>query len=131
MEPWVIYDGNRVAAYDGLQKLCTYAGRSMLWCDGLWSFMLEDQELFEEFVYYLNHHAFLDKMKAGGGYSMTDLYVQQLDRFNIKQDSGKNTAACNKEEMVLNAFDAMAKLKKDPEKPARKWQEGFGMDKMS
>ena len=129
MEPWVIYDGNRVAAYDGLQKLCIYAGRSALWCDGLWSFMLEDGDLYEEFVYYLNHHAFLDKMTASG-YSMTDLYVQQLDRFNIKQDSGKNTAACNKEEMVLNTFDAMAKLKKESDKPTRKWQQGFGMDKM-
>lgn len=128
-EPWMIYDGNRVAVYDSLQKLCEYAGRSMQWCDALWAFMLEDGELFGEFVYYLNHHDFMDKMQAGG-YSLTDLYVQQLDRFNIMQDSGKNTAACNKEEMVLNAFEAMARLMKEPGKLTRKWQEGYGMDKM-
>lgn len=130
MEPWLIYDGNHVAAYNSLQKLCEYAGRSIQRCDELWALMLEDRELFEEFVYYLNHHAFLDKMKVCG-FSMTDLYVQQLDRYNIKQDSGKNTAACNKEEMALNTFEAMAKLKKEPDKPIRKWQEGFGMDKTS
>lgn len=126
----MIYDGNHVAVYDRLQRLCEYAGRSMQWCDSLWAFMLEDGELIEEFVYYLNHHDFLDKMKVGG-YSLTDLYVQQLDRFNIMQDSGKNTAACNKEEMVLNAFETMARLKKEPGKLTRKWQEGYGMDKMS
>lgn len=129
MEPWLIYDGNHVAVYDSLQRLCEYAGRPIRWCDGLWSFMLEDRELYEEYVHYLNHHVFLDKMKVAG-FSMTDLYVQQLDRYNIRQDSGKNTSACNKEEMVLDAFDAMAKLKKDSDKPTRKWQEGFGMDKM-
>ena len=129
MEPWVIYDGNHVAAYDGLRKLCEYVGRPVQWCDGLWGIMLEDRELFEEFVYYLNRHVFLDRLKVSG-FSMTDLYVQQLDRYNIKQDSGKNTAACNKEEMVLNTFDVMAKLRKEPERPTRKWQEGFGMDKM-
>lgn len=126
----MIYDGNHVAVYDRLQRLCEYAGRSMQWCDSLWAFMLEDGELIEEFVYYLNHHDFLDKMKVGG-YSLTDLYVQQLDRFNIMQDSGKNTAACNKEEMVLNAFETMARLKKEPGKLTRKWQEGYGMDTMS
>lgn len=129
MESWVIYDGNRVAVYDGLQKLCAYTGKSALWGDGLWSFMLEDEELFAEFAHYLHHHAFLDKMKVNG-YSMTDLYVQQIDRYNIKQDSGKNTAACNKEEMALAAFDAMAKLRRGPEQPSRKWQDGFGMDQM-
>lgn len=130
MEPWMIYDGNHVAAYDGLRKLCEYVGRPVQWCDELWSFMLADRELFGEFMYYLNHHVFADGMKVSG-YSMTDLYVQQLDRYNIRQDSGKNTAACNKEEMVLDAFEAMAKLKRESDQSTRKWQEGFGMDKMS
>lgn len=130
MEPWVIFNGNHVAVYEGLRRLCAYAGKQVQWCDKLWAFMLEDPALFEEFLYYLNHHDFLDKLKIAG-YSMTDLYVQQLDRFNLRQDSGKNTAACNKEEMVLNTFYTMARLKKDPDKFDRRWQEGFGMDKMS
>lgn len=129
MEPWVIYDGNHVTAYEGLQKLCEYAGRPIQWCDELWACMLEEKALLNEFMYYLDHHVFADKMKVAG-YSLTDLYVQQLDRFNIQRDTGKNTAACNKEEMVLDAFRTMAELKKDPEKLIRKWQEGFGMDRM-
>ena len=129
MEPWVIYDGNRVAVYDGLCRLCEYAGKERSWCDGLWSHLLEDGELMEEFSYYLRHHAFLDNMKTAG-YSLTDLYVQQLDRFNISRDSGKNTAACNKEEMVLEAFETMAGMRKEPERTTRKWKDGFGKDQI-
>lgn len=126
----MIYDGNHIAVYEGLRRLCVYANKQEQWCDELWTFMLEDRALLEEFIYYISHHDFLGKMKTAG-YSMTDLYVQQLERFNLRQDSGKNTSACNKEEMVLDAFYTMAKLKKDPDELSRKWQEGFGMDKMS
>lgn len=128
-EPWLIYDGNRVVMYERMQDLCVYAGKTPAWCDGLWAALLEDAELFEEFAYYMNHHGFLDKAKAGG-YSLSDLYVQQLDLYNLRQDTGKHTAACNKEAMVLDAFDRMVQLKKDPDKRSREWQDGFGMDKM-
>lgn len=129
MESWIIYDGNHVAAYESLRKLCEYANRPIQWCDELWGRMLEEQDLMDEFLYYLGHHVFADKMKVEG-YSLTDLYVQQLDRYNISRDSGKNTAACNKEEMVLGAFEMMSKLKQNPEETLRKWRDGFGMDRM-
>lgn len=130
MRPWVIYDGNLVEAYEGLQKMCESVGRPIQWCDELWAFMLEERVLLYDFMYYLDHHVLSDHVKAAG-YSLTDLYVQQLDRYNIRQDTGKNTAACNKEEMVLDTFYAMAKLRQDPEGMTRKWQEGFGMDNMT
>ena len=129
MDTWVIYDGNRVAVYEGLRSLCEYAGRDTQWCDRLWGLLLTDGELMEEFADYLRKHTFADRVKAGG-YSMTDLYVQQLDAYNIRQDSGKNTAACNKEEMVLEAFDTMAKLRRKSGQPPHGWQDGFGMDRM-
>ena len=129
MRPWVIYDGNLVEAYEGLQKLCEYVGRPIQWCDELWALMLEEREILYEFMYYLDHHVLSDKIKVAG-YSLTDLYVQQLDRYNISRDSGKNTAACNKEEMVLGAFEMMSKLKINPEETLRKWRDGFGMDRM-
>lgn len=129
-EPWLIIDGNRIAVYERLKQLCEYAGKPSDWCDRLWAAALEDPELFEELAYYMNRHSFLDRAKAGG-YSVTDLYVQQLDLYNLRQDTGKHTAACNKEEMVLNAFEAMARMRNDPDRQQPgKWQEGFGMDQM-
>lgn len=124
----IILDAGRIKAYEGLKMLCEYAGKDSGWCDGLWMDMLTDYELYEEFVYYLAHHSLADNMKVEG-YSLTDFYVWQMERHNLANDTGKNTAGCNKEEMVLQAFKSMAEMKKAPEYYKRKLSEGRGMDK--
>lgn len=108
--------------------LCEYAGKNELWCDELWMDMLSDHELYEEFLYYLEHHSFADRMKVTG-YSLTDLYVWRMQRDNLSKDTGKNTESCNKEEMVLQAFRTMAQMKKDPVRYAGKLNENAGMDR--
>lgn len=125
----IVYGTEKIRAYDGLVKLCGYAGRTAEWCDGLWQEMLSDSELYHEFVYYLEHHVPKDSMKVHG-YSLTDLYVWQMERFNIRRDSGKNTDSCNKEEMMLDAFWAMARMKKDPSVYLDRLARGAGMDRM-
>lgn len=124
----IILDSEKLKVYESLKMLCDYAGKSMEWRDKLWMDILTDYELYEEFVYYLEHHSLLDHMQAEG-FSLTDFYVWQMDRYNIVSDSGKNTAACNKEEMVLQAFKAMAEMKKNPEYYKRKLTDGSGMDR--
>lgn len=124
----IIFDSGKIKAYESLKMLCEYTGKSMEWCDGLWMDMLTDHELYEEFVYYLEHHALADHMRVEG-YSLTDFYVWQMERYNLASDSGKNTGACNKEEMVLQSFKAMAEMKKNPEYYKRKLSDGSGMDK--
>ena len=66
--------------YDGLVRLCDYAGKSVEWCDKLWQEMLSDREVYDEFVYYLEHHVPGDLMKVRG-YSLTDLYVWQIEQY--------------------------------------------------
>ena len=124
----IIFDSGKIKAYEGLKMLCEYSGKSSEWCDGLWMDMLNDYELYEEFVYYLEHHAPADHMKVEG-YSLTDFYVWQMERYNLAGDIGKNTAECNKEEMILQSFKAMAEMKKNPEYYKRKFTDGSGMDK--
>lgn len=125
----IVYGTERVRAYDGLARLCEYAGRDSAWCDALWQEMLLDRELYQEFVYYLENHMPADRMKVQG-YSLTDLYVWQMERYNLRRDTGKNTESCNKEEMILMALWMMAELKKCPETYLRKLDEGAGMDRM-
>lgn len=124
----IILGFEKVKAYEGLQMLCEYAGKSLEWCDGLWADMLKDRELYGEFVYYLENHSLEDKMKVCG-YSLTDFYVWQMERYNLSIDSGKNSGLCNKEAMVLQAFQTMALMKKEPEYYMRKLSDGLGMDK--
>lgn len=124
----IIYDTEKIKAYDGLKTLCEYAGKTAEWCNELWLILLTDYELYTEFIYYLEHHSFADRMKAAG-YSLTDCYVWQMEQYNLRSDSGKNTANCNKEKMVLQAFRTMAEMKKEPARYQRKLSEGSTLDR--
>lgn len=123
----IFFDQSRLKVYDGLGRLCEYAGQSGEWCNMLWSELLVDQELYEAFVYYLEHHGLAEAPKCAG-YSLTDCYVWEMEQDNLRRDTGKNTAQCNKEEMVLRAFMTMAKMKRSPEEFIKKFQDGRGMD---
>ncbi len=126
----IVYDARRIKAYEGMLAIGEYAGEDKEWCDALWEKIILDAELFEELVFYLEHHFLLDKMKCEG-YGLTDLYIWQMNRYNIIGDTGKNTAACNKERMVLHAFYDMAVMKKDPAVYVKRMTLGRGMDEQA
>lgn len=126
----ILYDSKRIKAYERLLALGGLAGEDQAWCDALWEEILFDAELFDELVYYLENHFLLDKIKCEG-YGLTDLYFWQMNRYNIIGDTGKNTAACNKERMVLHAFHDMAAMKKEPAVYVKKITLGRGMDEQA
>lgn len=125
----IIYDARRVMAYEALLELGKYAGKEIVWLDELWKGLLEDSDQMTEFMYYLDHHTFLDNDKCCG-YGLCDLYVWQMDRYNLVREIGKNTVSCNKETMVLNAFLTMQKLKADPQIWLKRITSGEGMDQL-
>jgi hypothetical protein len=87
-----------------------------------------DVDLFDELVFYLEKHYLRDNIKCEG-YSLTDLYIWQMNKYNIIGDSGKNTAACNKDRMVLKALRDMVDMRKNPAPFIKKMTDGRGMDK--
>lgn len=123
----ILYDARRIKAYEGLRTLGALAEETEQWCDALWEELVFEQELLEEFVYYLEHRSLLDKVRCEG-YGMTDLYIWQMNRYNLIGDSGKNTDACNKDRMVLHAFRDMIDMKKEPAAYVKKMTMGRGMD---
>lgn len=114
MSSSIIFDQSRLRAYDGLVRMCEYAGETESWCGMLWEELLADRALYEAFVYYLEHHNFPEDLKCEG-YSLIDCYVWEMEQDNLRRDTGKNTAQCNKEDMVLHAFKTMAGLRRSPE----------------
>lgn len=124
----IVFDNRRVKAYEGLVELGEYTGKTSEWIDSLWEELVLDSGLMKEFMYYIDNHKLLDEIKCEG-YGLTDLYVWQMDRYNLIREVGKNTEMCNKETMVLNAFKTMADMKKDPEKYIKRFTSGQGMDK--
>lgn len=125
----ILYDARKVMAYQGLLQLGEYAGKSKEFIESLWAELILDQGLVKELMYYLDHHTLLDEAKCRG-YGLTDLYVWQMDRYNLIREIGKNTSGCNKEAMVLNAFRTMIDMKKDPDTYMERLTRGTGMDEL-
>ncbi len=124
----VIYDARRVKAYEGMKALGSYAGKSKEFVSRLWEALVLDAGMMKEWMYYLDNHALLDEVVCEG-YSLTDMYVWQMKQYNLVQDIGKNTADCNKEALVLDSFEAMVCMKKEPEIYKKRLEEGRGMDR--
>lgn len=125
----ILYDGRKIKALEFLGQLCEYAGKDDDFEKELWTEFLNDSALYAEFVYYADNHTFLDEMKISG-YSMSDLYVWQMDRYNIVRELGKNPEGCNKETLVLNAFREMANMKRDPDEYVKRIESGKGNDRL-
>ena len=115
--------------YEALLALGEYAGQEKEWTDGLWADLLTIPELYGEMVFYLENHGFKDAFRFRG-YSLTDLYVWQMNRYNLFKDFGKNTSECNKETMVLRSFRTMIDFMRSPEEYLRRLGENRGMDRL-
>lgn len=126
----IILDARRLKAYEDLKYLGEFTGKDAEFINKLWDNMLLDQELFEEFLYYIDNQTLLDKYKFKG-YSLTDLYVYVLERYNLMIDIGKNDSRCVKEAMVLDTFNAMIELKKNPDTFIKRMNNGDAYDRLN
>ena len=90
--------------------------------------IMENENIYEELLYYIDHHDLLCSYTIEN-YSIVDLFVWQLSNYDLLHDTGKNDASCCKETMVLFAFEAMAKMAKEPEKYKKRIQSDMRLDK--
>ena len=125
----IVLDGSKIKVYGMLQNLCDYCNEKDSWCDELWGYMLQNDELYEEFVYFIVNRSLMGKMNVEG-YTLIDLYVKQIDMYNVRNDLGKNPIFCMKEDMVLCSFLMMGRLLEAPETYKKKLEDGFGMDQL-
>ena len=125
----LIIDTTKIRIFERLKYLTEATGKDPAFADSLWESLLKYEDLYDEFVFYLENGNIRDGI-VFRGYSLIDLYVHRIDCYNIVNDTGKNTAACNKESMVLETFKAMADLKDNPDDFIRRMNEGRGMDKL-
>lgn len=125
----IVYDATKIKVCQAFYEICDYAELPREWSDALWRDILSRKQIYEELVYYIQHHTFLDKVKACG-YSLCDLYVWQMSRYNLMKDTGKNSRTCNKEKMAMQAFRTMADLLADPKEGLKRLDYGQGMDKL-
>lgn len=125
----ILYDATKVKICQAFYEICEYAELSKEWVDELWRDTLIHKEIYDEMVYYIEHHTFQDHVKVCG-YTLCDLYVWQMNRYNLIKDTGKNPRSCNKEKMAMQAFRTMIELIKNPEEYSRRLEYGQGTDKL-
>ncbi len=125
----IIIATSKIKACEFFYELCDFCGYDRKWSDALWGDIVLDEDIYAEFLYYAQNHTLKDSFSICG-YSLTDLYVFQMDKYNLIREIGKNTAECNKERMVLNAFRMMIDMRKDPEPFLRRLEEGRGEDRL-
>ena len=112
-----------------LYDLCEYCGYEKEYTDKLWGDLIGNDALYSELVYYLSNHTFKDDFSIEG-YSLSDLYVFQMNKYNLIREIGKNPKECNKERMVINSFRMMLDMQADPETYVKRMLEGRGEDKL-
>lgn len=101
------------AAAQFAASLCMYAGKDQAFYDGFWQRLLRHTDILAEFVYYMEHQDFLCRAKIEGR-TVVDIMVWQVDHFKATLDRGYDMR-CNKDKMLLLAFDTMLKMAEDPE----------------
>ena len=87
-----------------------------------------DEEICEEFAYYMAHNDFACKVKVEG-YSIVDILIWQIDHFRAWLDRDTTGTKHNKDRMVLLAFDTLLKMRKDPRKYIEKITGETGTDR--
>lgn len=96
------------------EKLCQCAGMK----DGFFGDFMKRLDaspaVRQEFQYYYENHDFLCESKING-YTIIDIMVWKLDRFKSELDRDK-AGKRNPGRMVLEAFDTMLRMEKEPEK---------------
>ncbi len=125
----IIIATSKIKACEKFYELCEYCGYDRDWTDALWGDIIADDTMFAELSYYLCNHTLRDGVSIGG-YSLTDLYVFQMDKYNLIREIGKNPPECNKEGMALNAFRMMIDMEADPETYIKRLEEGRGEDRL-
>lgn len=125
----IIIASEKLKLFEIVENWSQYAGYSVEWQDKFWQDLLVNQDVYEEFLYYVDHNDFLCKHSCNGQY-ITDIFIWEMRKFNIKTDRGKNYADCDKAEMVLNAFRTMLDMKENSERVINAMENKNGADKL-
>lgn len=110
-----------------ISELCRYAGEDKDFESDFTERLMEDSEICQEFVYYMEHGNFACKAKVEG-YTVVDIMVWQMDHFKAWLDRDTVGTKQNGDRMLLLAFDTLLKMRKDPKPYIQKMQGETGTD---
>lgn len=111
-----------------IKGLCMRAGEDEAFAADFQNTLVKDEEIYSEFIYYMEHNDFACKVKVCG-YSIVDILIWQIDHFRAWLDRDTTGTKRNGDRMVLLAFDTMLKMRKDPHKYLERMMGETGTDR--
>ncbi len=94
-------------------NLSVYAGESEDYAEDLWKRISKSNGLLRELAYYHDYGKFLSEYKIAG-YTLVDILVWQVDHFKAYLDRPEEINRYRKEKLLLQSFDIMAQMEKNP-----------------
>lgn len=82
-------------------------------CD-FWNKLVVNKEVYEEFVYFMEHGDYLCKANIEH-VNVIDIMIWQMDHFKAQLDQDKTKAKQNGDYMVFTAFYTFVKMYENPE----------------
>lgn len=108
-------------------NLAMAAGKNRQEAIAFWSELSKDDEILEEFAYFIANQKFLCKYKVAG-YTIVDILVWQVDHFKAHLDRFSAGNKYDHDRLVFSAFEVLLDMRKRPKFYTDKLQGETGTD---
>jgi len=95
--------------------------------ESLWRGIRQSNGLLRELAYYHDYGKFLCEYKVAG-YTLADVLVWQVDHFKLYMDRHEEMNRYRQERLLLEAFEAMVGMERDPAPFVEKMRSESGQD---
>ncbi len=107
--------------------LAKQAGESEGYAETLWQGIRQSPGLLQELAYYHDYGKFLCRYEVAG-YTLVDVLVWQVDHFKLYMDRPEEMNRYRQPRLLLEAFDTMLQMEKEPGRFLEKMRCETGQD---
>lgn len=113
--------------HDFIRRKTTEAGLEEAYGEELWQGIRQSGGLLQELAYYHDYGEFLCQYKVAG-YTLADVLVWQVDHFKFYMDRPKEMNRYRQERLLLESFETMVQMEKNPTSFIEKMKSESGQD---
>lgn len=103
------------------------AGKGAEYGERLWEEIRQSAGLLQELSYYHDYGQIWCRYRVAG-YTLADVLVWQVDHFKLYMDRPDEMNRYRQQRLILEAFETMAEMEKNPEKFVEKMMYESGQD---
>lgn len=113
--------------HDFVRRKTAEAGLEEAYGEELWQGIRKSGGLLQELAYYHDYGEFLCQYKVAG-YTLADVLVWQVDHFKFYMDRPKEMNRYRQERLLLESFETMVQMEKNPTSFIEKMKSESGQD---